>query len=205
MTHRAKSTLAAAALLVATACGARSAGSVSLGRAPVVRTSTTVAGSVATTTPEPASDALSGFQSDPFRREHTVSVPPLATVVGIRTAAHDGYDRVVFDFSGSLPAAESVRYTTAVVADGSGAPVAVAGHAYLLVTFEEAQAHTDAGTATIAARSKPAGLATVDEIVAAGDYEGYVTAALGLSAKVPFRVLELANPTRIVVDVRSAS
>lgn len=133
-----------------------------------------------------------------------MSVPPVAVLTGIRSARHDGFDRVVFDFAGPLPAADTARYVDQVTADGSGQPVMVAGRASLLVRFEQAQAHTDTGSPTIAPRVSPA-LPVVSEIVSAGDYEGYVTIALGLTAKVPFRVFELANPSRVVVDVRSAS
>jgi hypothetical protein len=153
--------------------------------------------------PEPPVEDLSGFQTDPFRKEHPTAVPPIATVVSVRAAHHPGFDRVVFDLDPSLPGAESVRYVDRVVADGSGDLVTVAGPAYLLVRFEEAQAHTDAGASTIVRRTTPGGLTTIREIVVAGDYEGYVTIALGVSDRAAFRVVELANPARVVVDVRS--
>lgn len=201
--------LAVAALLLG-ACNGTSSRMIDLGTAPSTAPSTPSAASAAppvpttTTAPEPADD-LSGFQTDPLRRERAISVPPVAVLTGIRSARHDGFDRVVFDFAEPLPAADAVRYVDHVTADGSGQPVAVAGRAFLVVRFEQAQAHTDAGSPTIAARRLSPNLPVISEIVEAGDYEGYVTIALGLTAKVPFRVFELANPSRIVVDVRSAS
>lgn len=212
-------TAAVAATLVLAGCGAQGSGTVSLGTtststvlttttAPAPSTTTvaappttTVATTSTTRPPEPAGN-LTGFQTSPYRQERILAVPPIPTVTGIRTARHEGFDRVVFDLTPVLPGAESVRYVDRVVGDGSGLPVAVAGSAFLQVRLEEAQAHTDAGAPTIPLRLQPS-LSTIREIVVAGDYEGYVTVALGLSARTSFRVTALSNPARIVVDVRA--
>lgn len=211
----------AVAALTLVACGSGKSGTVTLGVAPTSTapaptapattlppttspSPTVVPPRPTTTAPEPPDEDLSGFQTDPFRKEHLLAVPPVPVVVGLRSAHHPGFDRVVFDFDGQLPGAVSVRYVDRVTADGSGDPVTVAGRAFLLVRFEEAQAHTDAGMPTIARRpALGGGLTTVREIALAGDYEGYVTVALGVSDKAAFRVIELNNPARVVVDVRS--
>lgn len=202
----AATSLALACLTAAAACGSPDHGTVALGpgaTTTTTTTSTTVPGATTTSTTSPAPpEDLTGFRTDPYRAERSIVVPPVPQVTAIRAAAHNGFERVVFDLTG-LPGADSVRYVDKVVADGSGLPVTVAGSAYLLVRFEDAQAHTDAGAALLAMRSTP-GLNTVREIVMAGDYEGYVTIALGLTQRAPFRVLELTNPARVVVDVRTA-
>ena len=215
-------TVLVSGLCLAACGGDQRSGTVSLGgtstsAAPSVTTvTTTTTPATATTGARPPASAttaptastaappedLSGFQTEPFRHEHALSVPPVPEVVAVRAASHSGFDRVVFDIDGPLPAAVSVRYVDQVVADGSGAPVAVAGRAYLQVAFDEAQAHTDTGVATIPSRSQP-GLPAIEEVVVAGDFEGHVTIALGLAARVPFRILELGGPTRVVVDVRA--
>ena len=216
---------AAVAALTLVACGGGDAGSVSLGAAPTTTStpapapasgptttqSATTSPTVAlpaprptTTVPEPPDEDLSGFQTDPFRKEHILAVPPVPIITGVRTAHHPGFDRVVFDIQGQLPGAESARYVDQVLADGSGEPVSVAGRAFLLVRFEEAQAHTDGGAPTLSRRPALAGgLTTIREIALAGDYEGYVTVAIGVSDRAAFRVIELDNPSRVVVDVRS--
>lgn len=197
------------------ACGGSDSGSVPIALVPTT-TTTTAAPAVTTTAPPttvpraattspprttaPSVEELSGFQTDPFRREHSVVAPPIPTLTSIRAASHPGYDRVVFDFDGPLPGAVSVRYVDRVIADGSGTPVAVDGDAFLQVRFEEAQAHSEAGEPTVPARSRP-DLPVLTESVLAGDYEGYVTVALGVEARAPFRVIELNNPTRVVVDI----
>lgn len=201
-------------LTTAVSCASNGSGSVGLGPAATTTTSptttvpTTVIGGTTpstsppttptTTAPAPPED-LTGFQTDNYRRERPLAVPPVPLVTGIRAAAHNGFERVVFDMS-ALPAADAVRFVDKVTADGSGLPVTVAGSAYLLVRLEEAQAHTDAGAPLLSMRTSP-GLSAVKEIVMAGDFEGYVTIAIGLGKRTPFRVIELTNPARVVVDV----
>jgi hypothetical protein len=120
-------------------------------------------------------------------------------VTGIRYAAHpdQGFDRLVFDISGALPG-YSAKYVSTVVADGSGDRVAVPGRYYLLIVFTPAQAHTAAGTATVSGTHR-IGLPTIQAYAVAGDYEGYVSVALGLSHKAGFHISELNG--RVYVDV----
>jgi hypothetical protein len=53
------------------------------------------------------------------------------TLVGIRAAHHPTFDRIVFDFSGGLPATREAAYVPELIGDGSGLPVPVAGRAIL--------------------------------------------------------------------------
>lgn len=57
------------------------------------------------------------------------------TLTAIRAAHHPGFDRLVFDFAGKLPAERSARYLATVFADPSGKVVPVSGSARLLVRF----------------------------------------------------------------------
>ena len=129
-------------------------------------------------------------------------VAPLPRLVSVRTGRHRGYDRVVFEFAGSLPASESVRYVRRVVADGSGAVVPLRGRAFLQVGFGGASAHTDAGQLSFPQprRISPRWPA-LRQVALASDFEGHVDFGLGLRRRVGFRVFELTRPPRVVVDV----
>lgn len=70
------------------------------------------------------------------------------TLVAIRAAHHLGFDRLVFEFRGGLPAQHSARYVTAVTADPSGKVVQVVGGARLLVRFFAATGHDSRGHLT---------------------------------------------------------
>ena len=109
---------------------------------------------------------------------------------------------MVFEFAGSLPASESVRYVRRVVADGSGAAVPLRGRSFLQVDFGGASAHTDSGQPSFPqprriSRDWPA----LRQVALASDFEGHVDFGLGLRRRVRFRVFELTGPPRVVVDV----
>jgi hypothetical protein len=119
----------------------------------------------------------------------------------IRSAAHPGYDRIVFDFEGPLPGYH-VRYVDEVREDGSGRPVTMPGRRFLLVTFTPAQAHTDAGESLVRPQRDTFDYPVLRGYVLVGDFEGNVSVALGLDDVVGFRVGELpGTPGRIYLDV----
>lgn len=127
---------------------------------------------------------------------------PTPTLVGIRAAHHPGFDRVVFEFAGSVPSSHRVRYVDRLIGDASGLPVRVAGRAILQVRFEPADAH-NAKRATAPAR-KAFALPNVMTTVIAGDFEAVTTYGIGLAKRTRFDVFTLRNPSRVVVDVRAA-
>ncbi len=208
--------LTAATVLVACSGGSGDGGSVatSISSSTAAAVSTTLPGSPtsATSTPAngvttstaPALGVPAGVQ--PYTATRAQVVPPAATPSGLRTAPQDGYDRIVFDFSGALPGSDSAQYVGGVTQDGSGAPVPLSGQAFLKVVFSVAEAH-DAGGALSFPQGKrfDPGLTTIKEVVLAGDFEGHVSFGLGLAGKVGFRVFELSNPSRVVVDVAHPS
>jgi hypothetical protein len=130
---------------------------------------------------------------------HHPAVPPVPVLTGIRYAGHaaDGYDRIVFDIPGPLPG-YTARYVTGVIRDGSGQPLSVPGAEHLTIVFTPAQAHRDDGTVTVSG-THTVNLPTLKSYAVAGDYEGYVTIALGLNTKHGYHVAELAN--RVYIDV----
>ncbi|EHR51267.1 hypothetical protein SacmaDRAFT_3031 [Saccharomonospora marina XMU15] len=111
--------------------------------------------------------------------------------MAIRVGAHpaNGFDRVALDFRG-MPGYR-VRYENTVTRDGSGQRVRLPGNAYLQLVFNPAQAHNEQGESTLT--SPPVNPVRVgyDELVSYvlnGDYEGYVSLALGLAERNGFVV-----------------
>jgi len=122
-------------------------------------------------------------------------------LVNVRTGRHPAYDRTVFDFAGGTPGYR-VEYGT-LVHGGTGDPIPLAGPADLVIVFNPAYAHdidTGATTYPISTVLNPS-LPTLKQIKFGEDFEGYVSAGLGLADRVGFRVLQLHNPDRVVVDV----
>lgn len=122
-------------------------------------------------------------------------------LTNVRTGRHDRYDRTVFDFTGGTPGYH-VEYGT-LVRGGTGDPVPVAGAATLVIVFHPAAAHdlnTGAVTYDVTRTLNP-NLPTLRQIKFGEDFEGYVSAGLGLADRVGFRVFQLHSPDRVVVDV----
>jgi hypothetical protein len=115
--------------------------------------------------------------------------PATPTLIAIRAAHHPEttpkYDRVVFEFAGSIPFLR-IEYVPQLIADGSGAPVPVTGRAILSVQLTPARAHSDRGLAK--------------EIVSAGDFEAVVTYGIGLARKAETRIITMAGASRVVID-----
>src|SRR3954470_21938682 len=124
--------------------------------------------------------------------------PPTPTLVAIRAAHHPGFDRIVYEFKGGLPARHSVRYVNRLIGDASARPVPIAGRAILVVRFAPAQAN-DGQTATVRAR-KSFALPNIMTTVRSGDFEGVTSYGIGLAKRTAFHVFSLRNPSRVVID-----
>jgi len=123
-------------------------------------------------------------------------------LTGIRPAPHasDGYDRVVFDFSGGIPSWDLTRQASATfVRDASGQPVTLDGTAGIKLVFRDADA-----ASAVPVDSKPA-LTSVREIAQIGNFERVLTYGIGISSSQCVRVLQLSGPSRLVVDVATTA
>lgn len=132
-----------------------------------------------------------------------------APVTGVRVGRHDCYDRMVIDLAGTPAPGYTVRYIDPPYrAEGSGAPLLVAGGAVLQITVR-APAYDDAGHPTAPwsgtdvvspAELSADGYRTFRDVVYGGSFEGYSSFGLGVRARLPFRVLQLTG-SRLVIDV----
>jgi hypothetical protein len=126
----------------------------------------------------------------------------VATLISLRAARHEGYERVVWELSGPAPGVRVEYVDRPVRQCGSGEPVPLSGDAWLEVRLEPARAHTEEGRATIAERRRTTALPIALEMVQTCDFEAVVTWVLAASSPEPFRVTRLENPPRVVVDIR---
>lgn len=127
---------------------------------------------------------------------------PVATLAAVRTGRRDGgVERVVFEFVDDALPGYAIAFEDAPAACGSGEPVRIAGAARLVVRLQPARAHSDAGESTIAERRLAPGGDALRELAVSCDFEATLTWVLGLDRRRPYRVLTLASPARLVVDV----
>jgi hypothetical protein len=131
------------------------------------------------------------------------TVPAVSTLTQIRAAHQPGYDRLVFQFSGRLPAHYSVRYVPQVTGDASGKPVNVVGSARLLVRFTPAAGHDALGHVTYGATQRTYPLPGIIQVVNAGDFENVLSFGVGVARAEPLHVSTLTGPSRVVVDIRT--
>jgi hypothetical protein len=126
----------------------------------------------------------------------------------VRTGKHECYDRVVFEFDGPANGF-NVSYRD-VFTEGVGDLMNpyVAGGAVLGVQLMS-PAYNDDYSWVFPARSGAHVAAVVSyqtlrDVMFGGSFEGYSTFAIGVRAKLPFRVFVLAGPGshgRIVIDI----
>jgi hypothetical protein len=120
------------------------------------------------------------------------------------TACCNGFDRVVFTCEGFHHPTWNVRYVHPPIQQcGSGNNISMTGNAFLQISMDTAQAHTDAGQPTITDRDRHLNCQSLKQLVLTCDFEAKVGFVLGLNSKNPYRVVELQNPTRLIIDVKN--
>ena len=77
----------------------------------------------------------------------------------------------------------------------------LAGQGWLAVQLTPAQAYDDRGRATVRDRDRTPRLPLVRQLKLTCDFEGDVTWTLGVARPNRYRVMELSNPARLVVDI----
>lgn len=121
----------------------------------------------------------------------------------VRAAAHEGFDRVVFEFEGAEMPSYHIEYIDKPVrACGSGSVVPLKGDGWLEIRFTPANAHTEDGKPTVKNREQTPNLKIIKEMKTTCDFEAEVEWVLGVSSPNKYRVLELKNPTRLAVDIK---
>jgi hypothetical protein len=122
---------------------------------------------------------------------------------------------VVFHLNGPDPVGYSVRYVDVVREDGSGRPVPVAGAAALQVVINAPALGQDSHGYVGKVLAEPradfytpaqlAGWSSLREVRYAGSFEGQTTIAVGVRARVPFRVFTVLDSSSdyrsVVLDV----
>ncbi|NEK86042.1 hypothetical protein GCU60_09750 [Blastococcus saxobsidens] len=193
-----------AALFTALALLAGCAGDGGSGTSPSAAPEPGAGSSTAAPRPEPDEPATpSDFPADTEPDTAEPSQDARLTVSDVRLGAQEGFDRVVFELGGAGTPGWDVRYVDEPTADGSGAPVEVAGESVLQVRITGAGYPFDTGVDEYSGPSlmAAAGTGAVTEVVFGATYEGVTSAFVGSTAPRPFRVYLAEDPPRVVVEV----
>jgi hypothetical protein len=125
-----------------------------------------------------------------------------AQITDVRVGTHNGYDRVVFEFADGIPSTVIEAVLPPFYADPSDIELAVAGTAFLKVTMHGASKVSSDGDVTYSGSTNfEPGFNQLAQLLEAGDFEAVSTWYLGLNGGGCTRVLTLADPSRLVIDV----
>ena len=213
MSHRrALAASAAASLLLLAACAPasptdapQSAEASPSGSSPTASASASAAPET-TPTPEPGLDATKPINADNWMSS-VEGLPPVRSddptkalaLTGIRAATHEGFTRIVLEFSGEgTPGVWRAAWTDKAVEQGRGLPIQVDGEAVLDLVID--------GTPMTATENPyPAGTHTRAgdlDVVSDGTFEDNTHVVIGAPATRQFQIGFLSNPVRMVVDIR---
>ncbi|QPK78382.1 hypothetical protein G7Y31_07315 [Corynebacterium lizhenjunii] len=125
--------------------------------------------------------------------------------VSVRTGAHEGYERVVIEFSGSGKPGWYTQYTTTPTAQGSGFAIDYPGEIALVIGVEGTPwpSTPEAAGRFLDPAFFPG--ANADTGVVAGveytnTFEAQSQFIIGLNRRVPYAVTYLEEPSRLVID-----
>ena len=213
MSHRrALAASAAASLLLLGACtpGAptnapQSAEASSSASSPAA-SATASAAPETTPMPEPGLDATKPINADNWMSS-VEGLPPVRSddptkalaLTGIRAATHEGFTRVVLEFSGEgTPGVWSAAWADEAVEQGRGMPIQVEGEAVLDLVID--------GTPMTASENPyPSGMHTRAgdlDVVSDGTFEDNTHVVIGAPAARQFQIGFLSDPVRMVIDIR---
>jgi hypothetical protein len=133
--------------------------------------------------------------------DSTAAAQAPATVVAVRSARHADFDRVTVELAGATPGYRVAWAKAPPRQCGSGEPVRAGAAAWLEVRLDPAQGHDGQGRATVEHGLDEPGLPAVRSLVASCDFEAVVSWVIGAPRRLPFRVLPLNDPPRLVVDI----
>lgn len=175
---------------------------------------TTATTGAATTAAPGASTTTSGAGQPEFSEaQHTAPADGTGTALlrTVRVGRNAGFERIVFEFAGTSVPGYRVQWVDGpITADGSGEPVDVTGDAFLEIVMTPASGvDLSAPQLTVVYdgpdRIPVAGQTQlITDLVRTGDFESVLSWAAGTSEQVPFRVLRLSDPARVVVDLQTS-
>lgn len=213
MSHRrALAASAAACLLLLGACAPGAPTDTPQSAAASPSSSSPTASPTASAAPETTPTSERGLDATkPINADNWMSnvegLPPVRSddpakalaLTGIRAATHDGFTRVVLEFSGEgTPGVWRAAWTDEAVEQGRGLPIQVDGEAVLDLVID--------GTPMTATETPyPGGTHTRAgdlDVVSDGTFEDNTHVVIGSPTSRQFQIGFLSDPVRMVIDIR---
>jgi len=118
-------------------------------------------------------------------------------------AKHPEFERMVFEFDKDGPGYKVEYVDRPVRTCGSGEVVPLPGDAWLAIRFYPANAHTEAGAASMARRAFDFDGQNIKRLIQICDFEAVVEWVAAVGSPRAFKVSQLSGPSRVVVDIRA--
>ena len=159
-----------------------------------------------TPTPEPGLDATKPINADNWMSS-VEGLPPVRSddptkalaLTGIRAATHEGFTRIVLEFSGEgTPGVWRAAWTDKAVEQGRGLPIQVDGEAVLDLVIDGTPMTTTENPYPSGTHTRAGDL----DVVSDGTFEDNTHVVIGAPATRQFQIGFLSNPVRMVVDIR---
>lgn len=126
-----------------------------------------------------------------------------AQIIDVRVGQHDGYDRVVFEFSNGIPEFRVEPDEPPFHADGSGFEIDVDGEGFLRMTLLGGTKVSPVGGITYQGPTEfEPDFDELVHLVEGGDFEAVSTWYAGLRTPPCIRVLTLSDPARLAIDIQ---
>ena len=126
-----------------------------------------------------------------------------AQITDVRVGRHDGYDRVVFEFGNGIPQFMLEKATPPLFKDPSGQPLHVEGNAFWQLVMQGGTRVSPMGVETyIGPLDFNPGFPRLTELIEGGDFEAVSKWYFGLDTASCVRVMTLADPSRLVIDIQ---
>lgn len=142
------------------------------------------------------------FPADTTADTADASADAQLVLVDIRTGLHEGFDRVVLEFSGPGDPGWVAEYTLSASRQGSGEAIELEG-AVMLDVLVQGTTYPAEGEDGLSFGDIPtAGTQVIEAVFNDGTFEGLTHVVLGIDQERPFRVFAIADPPRVVIDVQ---
>ena len=162
-----------------------------------------------TAEPEPTADLGDFNCSYPYAVDGNAE---RAQIRDVRVGAHEGYDRIVFEFEKGIPAMDVTVGTPPFTKDPSGLPLTVDGERFLVFILRGGTGITPDGRVTYDGPTdfRPGFVPDhppLVQLVQAGDFEAQsewvagLTKPVGMTEPGCIRVFALSDPDRLVIDL----
>lgn len=156
---------------------------------------------------EPGLDATKPINADNWMSS-VEGLPPVRSddpakalaLTGIRAATHEGFTRVVLEFSGEgTPGVRRAAWTDEAVEQGRGLPIQVEGEAVLDLIIDGTPMTATENPYPSGTHTRAADL----DIVSDGTFEDNTHVVIGAPTTRQFQIGFLSDPVRMVIDIRN--